>query len=162
MAAIIKRLQSARSLLNWLKTVDGSGSGLDADTVDGSHASAFALASDIATGVIVPTLTIVSNLDSVTAGAVWYIRFQNLVVMWGAFTADATAAASTTTRMGMSLPVASNFTGAGQAAGVMGTSGVNSEGTLYADATNDRIEFWWPSQSTASQTFRFSGGYTVI
>ena len=41
MAAIINRLSSARALLNWLKTVDGSGSGLDADTVDGLHASSF-------------------------------------------------------------------------------------------------------------------------
>lgn len=43
MAAIIKRLQSARSLLNWLKTVDGSGSGLDADTLDGLQGAAYAV-----------------------------------------------------------------------------------------------------------------------
>jgi hypothetical protein len=34
--------QTANELLTKIKTVDGTGSGLDADTVDGSHASAFA------------------------------------------------------------------------------------------------------------------------
>lgn len=48
MAAIIKRLHTARSLLNWLKTVDGSGSGLDADLLDGLHGSAYALLSGAA------------------------------------------------------------------------------------------------------------------
>lgn len=42
MAAIIKRLQSARSLLNRLLTVDGAGSGLDADLLDGSQGAAYA------------------------------------------------------------------------------------------------------------------------
>lgn len=48
MAAIIKRRWlplasfSPANILAKLLTVDGSGSGLDADTVDGSHASAFA------------------------------------------------------------------------------------------------------------------------
>lgn len=35
--------QSASGLLATIKTVDGAGSGLDADTVDGQHASAFAV-----------------------------------------------------------------------------------------------------------------------
>ena len=37
--------QTAAEILTAIKTVDGSGSGLDADTLDGNHASAFALAS---------------------------------------------------------------------------------------------------------------------
>lgn len=35
--------QTAAQLLTKIKTVDGTGSGLDADTLDGSHASAFAV-----------------------------------------------------------------------------------------------------------------------
>lgn len=42
MAAIIKRFRTARSILNWLKTVDGAGSGLDADLLDGSQGDAYA------------------------------------------------------------------------------------------------------------------------
>lgn len=41
MAAIIKRPDTARSLLNRLKTVDGAGSGLDADLLDGLSSAAF-------------------------------------------------------------------------------------------------------------------------
>jgi len=37
----------AQDILTKLKTVDGQGSGLDADTLDGLHASAFALTSDV-------------------------------------------------------------------------------------------------------------------
>jgi hypothetical protein len=39
----VSKDMSASDILAMLKTVDGTGSGLDADTVDGKHASSFAL-----------------------------------------------------------------------------------------------------------------------
>lgn len=58
--------QSASEILTAIKTVDGSGSGLDADTLDGSHASAF--------------LTSVPNHsgDLITSGTVAAARIANL------------------------------------------------------------------------------------
>ncbi len=51
--------QSAAELLTAIKTVDGTGSGLDADTVDGQHASAFEAAGTAA--ALVDDLSGVSN-----------------------------------------------------------------------------------------------------
>lgn len=42
---------TAGDILTLVKTVDGTGSGLDADTVDGSHASAFEAAGTVATHI---------------------------------------------------------------------------------------------------------------
>ena len=48
--------QTASEILTAIKTVDGSGSGLDADTLDGNHASAFVSASgDTMTGNLIGT-----------------------------------------------------------------------------------------------------------
>ena len=56
--------QSASEILTAVKTVDGSGSGLDADTVDGVHADALKQA------VNATALTSSDSIDSVTDG--WY------------------------------------------------------------------------------------------
>ncbi len=57
---------SAEEILTKLKTVDGEGSGLDADTLDGKHGSEFALKEDIA-GISIDGDTIVQNINSSTA-----------------------------------------------------------------------------------------------
>jgi len=56
--------QTAAEILTELKTVDGAGSGLDADTLDGSHASTFAAASDLSTHVAA------TNPHNITASTV--------------------------------------------------------------------------------------------
>jgi hypothetical protein len=72
--------QTASEILTAIKTVDGSGSGLDADTLDGSHASAFAAAShnhdasyvnvtgDTMTGKLTaPTLSVTNDASDTSA-----------------------------------------------------------------------------------------------
>jgi hypothetical protein len=56
---------TASDVLTKIKTVDGSGSGLDSDTVDGYHASAFALAGHIHTdsSTIKPALNAALNVS---------------------------------------------------------------------------------------------------
>ena len=53
---------SAEEILEKLKTVDGSDSGLDADTLDGKHASEFAILSDIG-DIDISGDTIVQNIN---------------------------------------------------------------------------------------------------
>lgn len=46
---------TALDILNALKTVDGAGSGLDADLLDGQHGAFYAIASDLADHIVDPT-----------------------------------------------------------------------------------------------------------
>ena len=61
--------QTASEILTAIKTVDGSGSGLDADTVDGVQASSFLKTTDQSV-VVSTSLTSTSNLNSISDG--WY------------------------------------------------------------------------------------------
>jgi len=53
--------QTASEILTAIKTVDGTGSGLDADTLDGNEATAFATAGHDHSGVYQPLATVLTN-----------------------------------------------------------------------------------------------------
>lgn len=259
MAAIIKRLQSARSLLNWLKTVDGPGSGLDADTLDGLQGAAYAVlassntftenqtltasgavdrylilnadsgrtrglllrassvlrwiagsdpsnnfviyrynssgvfqgtafsldestgACNIAgtinstsgglfeggqqiglTGTWTPTLTGVTNIASTEAFQCSYVRIKDYVMFDGLFRAAKTATGAVAgTSLGISLPIASNFTNSLDAHGVFMTNGQTEGGSIESDATNDRLSAVWTANVTTNRFYRFTGGYFI-
>ena len=112
MVGIINRLQSARSLLNWLKTVDGSGSGLDADTVDGAGYEV---------GTWTPTLT--SSVGSITAGTCSgvYVKMGRHVDAWANL--NITNAGTGSGALQSNLPVAPDFftVGFGRENAVTGT-----------------------------------------
>lgn len=148
-----KNTLSAADILTKLKTVDGAGSGLDADTVDGLHA---------ATGSYIPTLTAVANVDATTSAVTYYVRVGNIVIVFGGIEVDATAAASTVTQVGQSLPVASNFTGGNQLRGVAVNSVSKAEVDIFADTTNDRANWYYLSQTTANVGFSYIFGYVVL
>lgn len=57
---------TAEEILAKLKTVDGAGSGIDADFLDGKHASEFALVDDLG-GIDISGEAIVQNINSSTA-----------------------------------------------------------------------------------------------
>lgn len=259
MAAIINRLRSARSLLNWLKTVDGSGSGLDADTLDGLEGAAYAVlanantftnnqtlsasgandryltlnadagrtrgvllrasnvlrwiagsdpsdnfvvyrynssgvfqgtafsldgstgACNIAgtinstsggffeggqqiglTGTWTPTLTGVTNISSTESFQCSYVRIKDYVMFDGLFRAAKTATGAVAgTSLGISLPIASNFTNALDAHGVFMTNGQTEGGSIESDATNDRLSAVWTANVTTNRFYRFTGGYFI-
>jgi len=159
MAAIIRRRWlplasfSPANILAKLLTVDGSGSGIDADTVDGLHA---------VSGIYSPTATLVSNLDSVTAYSASYIQIGGAVFVAGVVTADATAAGATVTELGMSLPVASNLTQVTHLGGTGLGLFLDAVVAIDADATNDRARMRWRSALTVATNFSYVYGYRVL
>jgi hypothetical protein len=110
-----------------------------------------------------PTGTTVANLDAVTMfGGTNYFRLGSLVLVFGLFNADATAGGGTSTQLGISLPVASNFIGSANCTGVVTNSTNEMVGTIVADFTNDRAEATWLSQSTSNVRFSYIFGYIII
>lgn len=117
---------------------------------------------NLVTGSYTPTLTNVANLSASTAFTTYYMRVNDMVVVAGKFQADAVAAASTSTQMGMSLPIASALTVDAQ----LGGSALQASGRqpieVTGDTTNDRANFFWVSQSTANENISFIFQYVIL
>ncbi len=113
-------------------------------------------------GTYTPTITNGTNVDGSTAFECQYMRVGNVVTVSGTVNIDP-AATGTYTSIGMSLPVASNFSAAPQLGGV-GCTGLAAQGVfgILADTTNDRAQFDGSFTSAPNQALRFSFTYQVI
>lgn len=119
-------------------------------------------AGTITSGVYTPTLTSVANVDSSTAYECTYKRVGSTVTVAGVLDADPTTTA-TLTRIGISLPVASNIGGAGDVGGTAFCNSIAGEGAaILEDSANDRAEMRWICSGTASRSMYFQFQYQVI
>lgn len=121
---------------------------------------------NVFSGTYTPTLTNVSNLDASTAVACQYMRVGNTVTVSGYVSVDPTTATGTLTRLGISLPVASNLGSVanccGTAANISATASNSCYGCVYGDTTNDRavLDFNAPINTVFTVQFHFT--YQVI
>lgn len=110
-------------------------------------------------GVWTPNLTNTLNIDASVAYDCNYQRIGNTVVFSGRVDVDPTAASGIL--LGMSLPIASNFTAA-QNAGGAGAISTNVAVPIYADTANDRLIFAYTPTNTTSEPIHFSGVYRIL
>ncbi len=117
---------------------------------------------NVFSGTYTPTMTPVTNVTAAVANVCFYSRVGNVVTFSGTVSIDPTSAGSI--EVGVSLPIASNFTGTSNAAGTFSayTSGVSDQGSVTADATNDRLSFKGVVASTAYNSFAFTAQYRVL
>lgn len=125
----------------------------------GSGNTGWVLIDRCESGTYTPTGTVLTNLDSVTPGVCRYIRVGDQVIVSGTVTVDPTASGNIS--FALSLPIASAFTTATQASGMV-SAGSSTTGVAYSDATNDRVEFFQNNTSSASYDVRFTFAYTVL
>jgi hypothetical protein len=111
-------------------------------------------------GVYTPTGTTVANVDSITPAQAIYQRNGSVVTVSGYVAINPTAAASTFTQAGLSLPIASNFVDTLDLSGVA-TSFSGQVGAIQADATNDRAMIEFNSGTTADTPFRYVFQYVI-
>ena len=112
-------------------------------------------------GSYTPTLTHVTNVASSTAYTSYWIRMGNVVVAMGVVDAAATGAGSTV--LGISLPVASNFTSNIQCFGVGATQSIAGlSPAIYGDGTNDRAAMDWVASDATSRSTFYLFGYVVL
>lgn len=142
----------------------GSATSVPSITVDAqgrlTAASGNAIPS-LASGTYTPTLTNVANLDGSTAYQCQYLRVGNVVTVSGKVDIDPTLNA-TTTQLGISLPIASNFGAREDCAGAGACNTIAQSAAIRADFTNDRAEVDFISTTTLSSGMFFSFTYEVI
>ncbi len=107
---------------------------------------------DRESGMYTPTLSNVANLDSSTPRTMTYMRVGNTVLVTGRITVDPTAAGGTSTRLGISLPIApfAALAAADDLSGNGDASVVTESGGIFADIANNRAELNFAAQSNAS------------
>jgi hypothetical protein len=132
-----------------------------ADVVPRFTGSGTAEVYPLTSGTYTPTLTAGNNVTTVsTTHSFNYCRIGSTVLVSGLLTVNFTAA-TTSTVWYASLPVASNFTGTGQAVGTVNTN--LAAGYVFADTANDRLLFSISSvASTGSVSLTFIAQYQIL
>lgn len=116
----------------------------------------------IASGTYTPTATNVTNAPSCSVSECQWMRVGNTVIVSGAVTTGTlSAAAPTTTQIGISLPIASNFTALSDLAGAMGFNSSWNSCDIFADTTNDRATLDFVANTTTGLTRSFTFFYEV-
>lgn len=113
-------------------------------------------------GTYTPTLFNTTNVAASTPYACQWLRVGNIVMVSGLVDIDPTAA-SVSTVLGLSLPVASNFSNSLQLGGTAVASGAQGQAyAIISDATNDRASITGIPSSAANATHSFMFMYQVI
>jgi hypothetical protein len=142
-----------------LPSTDGSANAVL--QTDGAGVLSFGLVLDANT--YTPSLTNVTNVTASTAFISQYTRIGNVVTVSGKVDIDPTAAGATPAELGMSLPIASNFTTEEQCGG----TAVSEIASTYpvrilADAVNNRASFKFLAGTTSNDSYSFTFTYQII
>lgn len=122
----------------------------------------FANLNTIVSTVYTPTLTNTTNVASSAASECQYLRVYSVATISGQVTIAAAATGSTVLKM--SLPLASKFVSTGQAAGTFAstTLGSTTTGAILADIVNGVLEFRFNAANTTSTVYAFTVTYQVV
>lgn len=116
---------------------------------------------NLASGTYTPTLTNTTNVAaSGVNGTFQYMRVGSVCTVSGSVTVDPTSAAATV--LGISLPIASNFTTTYQANGNATNPGSTAQfGSIISD-TSDIVTLNFTALSTANAFWRIMFAYEII
>jgi hypothetical protein len=112
----------------------------------------------ISSGTYSPTLTSLSNIDSTATAVCTWMRVGNVVNVCGNISVDATVS-STLTQVGVSLPIASNFTLSTDLKGLGNNLGTPA--TISCDTTNDRATITYTTAQIVNSEVIFHFQYLV-
>jgi len=115
----------------------------------------------LASGTYTPTLTNVTNISASTAYQCQYMRVGSVVTVSGKVDIDATSAGAIS--LGMSLPIASNFSAVQNCGGVAVCDVVAEDSmAISVDFTNDRASFKATKTGTSNHEHHFTFTYLII
>ncbi len=131
-------------------------------TLQATDGAAINAGNGITSGTYTPTLTDVLNVTGSTAFTCYYTRIGDMVHVAGFANVDPTAAG--TVQLGVSIPIASNFTVDNQLAGTGVSIGAstNQPASVYADSANDRAQIQYEAVDTSNKAMAFHFSYRVL
>lgn len=113
-------------------------------------------------GSYTPTLSNTTNVASSTAGLSYWDRNGSNISAGIQVSVTPTAAGSTLTTLGISLPAASDFTVSADAIGVATNSlNANGSGVVFADAANNRLSLQFYATSTSPSGWSIIVSYII-
>jgi len=104
-------------------------------------------------GTYTPTLTNGGNVAASTAYLNFYFRVGPIGVIGITVDIDPTAAGGTSTLLGVSTPIGSNFAATENASGTLACQATGQVLGVSANVANDRFDLVFPADSLANQTF---------
>lgn len=116
----------------------------------------------LADGIYTPTLTNVANISSSAAHSCIYSKIGNTVIVSGKVEFTTTTGGGTLTRLGISIPFASNFASDADCSGTAFELSDLEGAVIIADTTNDRMELRYNDDTAASHIMRFNCSYRII
>ena len=119
----------------------------------------------IASGTYTPTGTAVANVSIQTPRQAQWLRVGNVVTVTGSVNITPTAAGSTATVLGLSLPIPSNFASTEDCAGVaiQGSASAQTSGAVVqGDTVNDRASLGFFSLTTAGNEWSYTYSYEIL
>lgn len=115
-----------------------------------------------ASGTYTPTLTSVQNIAASTAYSCQWFRSGSIVTVSGKVDIDPTLA-STSTRLGISIPIASDFSADAECAGTASCPQVDGlVAAIFGDDTNNRAQIQYETTDTSNRSFYFTFTYRII
>jgi hypothetical protein len=116
----------------------------------------------IESGTYTPTLTAVANITSGTTTVAQYMRVGNVVTVSGKADNIAETTVGLETRLGISLPIASNIGATNNCCGVGALRAINDQSSvIVGDSTNDRALMIWGAKDTAAKDWYYTFTYLV-
>lgn len=126
-----------------------------------AQAQGAATKQELRSGTYTPTLTNTTNIAASTASPAQWFRVGNVVTVSGVVTIDPTATGAIL--LGISLPVASNFSSVDHCAGVAFCQNVAGQGgSILGDGTNDRARLDCTTTDASNKTWAYTFTYVVI
>lgn len=107
-----------------------------------------------------PTLTNVTNVAASTAFSTNYVRWNNYCAVFGRVDIDPTATGAI--ELGMTLPIASNFSSSIQLGGGAWCTAINQHLAIVPDTTNDRLSFQGITTDASNRQYSFLTIYRIL
>ena len=114
----------------------------------------------LSTGIYSPSITEVTNIDTVIVYETQYLRIGNMVTVSGKIGLDATITGAT--EAAISVPIASDFSAEEQAGGTAASEvALATPVRIKADATNNRLSFVFTAATTTLDNYSFTVTYRI-
>lgn len=129
--------------------------------LDDADVAAVRTTLQITSGTATPATTGVANVTALANSLMQWARIGDRVICSGRIDIDPTTTATLTT-FRMAIPIASNFAGGAQCAGVASCQTSSEACSISADTTNDEAFFSFTPVAVVNQVFNYTFMYQVI